>query len=539
METDVFFSNFVGMKQTLPELIRQNKDLRQILLEQEGGIVKYLAEHLDANGTAALFTEYQNHCVDIFFEKYKWDIRKVWSGDEMRRAALGEMEHLWKEVRYQRLLMSQLTKIPQEAVEVVEQFMELYLSYAYKQNRLRWHPNGISDRDIYREVLGMYSTIGLAYRCMELILREHHATGELVKSENDLWTEFQIRQWGDQLTLALFGRMRQAVADMLVGKTDEQCRQMAIDTMERLRGFSQMIYTDEMVEHLRSTAIQAKSQPLRNNYMMMAEQRERDGEWLRDIANRTVFEEISKKVTTHTMRFYFCEFVNILKEIGRIWAAQLKIRDIDMKDLEKDVCCILNPADGHHYYVDKYYTDDLPDSYCISRIEQEGIEEQCDDDETEEGVYDDSKEDTNIQDWDLFRDWILKDKVIEAIKAIPVENVIGDVKRHFVIHKVLWEIRWLRHSQSTRYVGLMKYWKVVNFKTKSFQDDGLKLFKKIPTAEWGSQMTPESDLGENYRKFAETVRNTFTRIIDGKLDDIRDFYVPGKIKYNQAVADNS
>ena len=85
----------------------------------------------------------------------------------------------------------------------------------------------------------------------------------------------------------------------------------------------------------------------------------------------------------------------------------------------------------------------------------------------------------------------------------------------------------------------MKNRKVVNFKAKSFQDDDLKLFKKIPTAEWGSQLTPGSDLGENYRKFAETVRNTFTRIIDGKLDDIRDFYVPGKIKYNQVVADNS
>ena len=525
------FCNFAGMKKTLPELIKQNKDLRDILLAQEGGIMKYWAKHPDANGTAALFADYQNHCVDMFFEKNKWDMRKVWSGDEMRRAALGDMEHLWREERYQRVLMSQLSGIEQETAEMVEQFMELYLDYAYKQNRLRIYPNGMSDTDIYREVIGTYSTTGLAYQCLQLILREHHATGELEKSENDLWTEFQIRQWGDQLTLALFGRMRQAVADMLVGKTDEQCRQMAIDTMERLRGFSQMIYTDEVVRHFRE-----------RNYIAEAEQRERDGEWLRDVAERVVFEEYSKHVKKHSMRFYFADFVNILKDIGRIWAAQLKVRGIDMHELEKGVCCILNPADNPHYYVDKYYTDDLPGGYCISRVEQEESVEPCDEDEFNEEVEDisnDSGEDANNQDWNLFKDWILKDKVIEAIKAIPVENVIGDVKRHFVIHKVLWEIGWLRHSQSTRYVGLMKYWKVVNFKAKSFQDDDLKLFKKIPTAEWGSQLTPGSDLGENYRKFAETVRNTFTRIIDGKLDDIRDFYVPGKIKYNQVEADNS
>ena len=510
--------------------------------------MKYWAEHLDANGTAELFTDYQNHCVDLFFEKNKWDMRKVWSGDEMRRAALGEMEHLWREVQYQRLLMSQLTEIPQEATEMVEQFMELFLKYAYKQNRLRWYPNGMSDTDIYREVIGMYSTTGLAYRCMELVLREHHAKDKLEKSENDLWTEFLIHQWGDQLTLALFGRMRQAVADMLIGKTDEQCRQKAIDTMERLRGFSQMIYTDEVVQHLRDIANAAKSQSLRDNYMMMAEQRERDGEWLRDVAERAVLDEYSKKVKTHSMRYYFSDFVNILKDVGKIWAAQLKVRGIDMKDLEKVVCCILNPADGHHYYVDKYYTDDLPGGYCISRIEQEETEEQIDDDETEEqidddeteaGVYDDSKEDTNIQDWNLFKDWILKDKVIDAIRSLPADTITGDVKRHFVIHKVLKEIGWLRHLQSTRYVGLMKFHKVVDFKARSFQDTDLGSFKKTPTEQWGNQLTPGSDLGENYRKFAETVRNTFTKIIDGKLDDIRDFYVPGKIKYNQVEADNS
>ena len=61
------------MKQILPDFIAQNENLRQLLLSQEGGIMKYLAEHLDAKGTAALFCEYQNQCVDEFFEKYGKD----------------------------------------------------------------------------------------------------------------------------------------------------------------------------------------------------------------------------------------------------------------------------------------------------------------------------------------------------------------------------------------------------------------------------------------------------------------------------------
>jgi len=152
---------------------------------------------------------------------------------------------------------------------------------------------------------------------------------------------------------------------------------------------------------------------------------------------------------------------------------------------------------------------------------------------------DDLTNDENIKDWDLFKDWILKDVVIEAIENIPAGDVAGDVKRHFVIHKVLKEIGWLRHKQATRYVGLMKYHKVVDFAAVDFRDNDLKPFKKIKTTEWGSHLTPDSDLGGKYRKFADMVRNTFTQIIDGKLDDFKKFYTPGKKRYNQVVADNS
>ena len=354
---------FVGMKQTLPEYIKQNEKLRQILLSQEGGIMKYLAEHLDADGTAELFHGYQDLCVEKFHESNKWVYNKVWEGDDMRRAALGMDEHLWKELHYVEALKPFLTNLSAEVVERIDWFIDLYLTYAYKQNRHRWHPNGMTDADVYQEIIWIYHPQGLAYKCMELILQEHHAKGKTENTDRDLLTEFLIRQWSDQLTLGAFAQMRKAVADMLSGKTDERCRQMAIETMKKVRGFSQKIYADVIVQHLREI-----------NVTKDADKRESDGKWLRDVAQHAVFEEFSSKHTKpYSLRYYFANFVNLLQDVGRIWAAQLLVRGVDMKKLETEVCCILKPEDSAHYYVDKYYIEDMPDQYCIANDEQAEI----------------------------------------------------------------------------------------------------------------------------------------------------------------------
>lgn len=346
------------MKQTLPDYIRENENLRQTLLAQEGGIMKYLAEQLDASDSATLFRDYQDLCVEKFHEANKWVLYKVWEGDDMRRAALGEVEHFRKELHYQEALKPFLADLSAEVSERIDWFTDLYLTYAYKQNRLRWYPKGMTPREVYREVLGVYSLGGMAYKCMEILLKEHHANGEIEKSASEQLTEFLICQYSDQLTLGVFAQMRQAVAEMLIGKTPEQCHQMAIDTMLRVRGFSQMIYTDEVVRSLRHSKLKAK-----------AEQRKKDGEWLRGIVERAPFEEYKRRSIKSSLRSSFANLVNLLKEIGRIWAAQLLIRGIDMHKLEKEVCCILNPSDNPQYYVDRYFTDDLPDLYCISNIE--------------------------------------------------------------------------------------------------------------------------------------------------------------------------
>ena len=204
--------------------IRENENLRQTLLAQEGGIMKYLAEHLDANDSATLFKDYQDQCVEKFHEANKWVLYKVWEGDDMRRAALGEAEHFRKELRYQEALKPLLAELPKKEAEKIDDFIEMYLTYAYKQDRLRRHPNGMTNIDVYQEIVGMFSSIGLAYKCMKLILREHHSKGNIKKTESDVLTEFSIRQWSDQLTIMAFFKMRQAVAEMLVGKGNDQCR---------------------------------------------------------------------------------------------------------------------------------------------------------------------------------------------------------------------------------------------------------------------------------------------------------------------------
>lgn len=150
------------------------------------------------------------------------------------------------------------------------------------------------------------------------------------------------------------------------------------------------------------------------------------------------------------------------------------------------------------------------------------------------GAQGNETDDENKKDWDLFNDWLLKDKILAAIRNIPSTGVTGEVKKHFVIHTVLEELGWLRHRQSTRYIGLLKYHKIINFNAKGFQDNDLKPFKKCKTKDWSRVLTPGSERGDNYKKLADKVWETFTDIIDGQIEDKDNFYVPGKIKHNRA-----
>ena len=534
------------MKQTLPDYIKQNEDLRKILLAQKGGIMKYWAEHLDANGTAELFHAYQDHCVDIFFEKNKWDLRAVWEGENMRRAALGEAEHLWKELRYQRAVKAQLAGVPSEIVEKIDDFTELYLTYTYKQNRQRRYPGGMTPTDIYQEVIGLYNTLGLAYKSMEIVLNEHHAKGEHEKSESELLTEFCIRQWSVQFTLGALWQMRQAVAEMLDGKTDAQCRQMAIDTMLRVRGFSQRIYTEEVVRSLRP------------KYKEDAEQREKDGEWLRDVASHTVFEEFNTKVKIHSMRWYFADFVNLLKDVGRIWAAQLLVHGIDMKKLEEEVCCILKPAGEPFYYVDRFYSDDTPGHYCISNSEMankllkaihgeddgeeeinDGIDNTDDIDDSGEiedsaefadtDETDDSDDSSDIEkqhskkyygkDYEIFHDNLNVNSIVAALMTLPRGEVRSNRKFFLTVHTAFDTLHWLTCNTATKFISWMKYHSGIHFETNDFKnlsfDENMKLLLPEIIAVFSEEVDDDcyDDKEEFYKK--DSLGNCLTKINKG------------------------
>ena len=463
---------FVDMKQTLPEYIAQHEELRQLLLAQEGGIMKYLAEHLDAKDSATLFRDYQNLCVEKFHEANKWVYYKVWEGDDMRRAALGEVEHLWKEVNNYAALKPQLITMEDEVAEKIDWFVDLYLTYAYRLDRKRRFPKGQTDTEVYQEVIEMYNSLGLAYKCMEIILKEHHTQGDVEKTDSELLTEFLIRQYSNQLTLGVLSQMRRAVAEMLIGKTPEQCRQMAIDTMKRVRGFSQMIYTDDVVESLRPKS------------KTMAEQREKDGKWLSDVANRTVLEEFSAKVKSHSMRYYFADFVNLLKDVGRIWAAQLLVRGIDMKVLEKGVCCILKPSDEPFYYVDKFYFDDLPGRYCISNEEiadkllydiygvelrEEDVSQNESDDEKNVEEEKHSQEYYG-EDQMIFHENLNVKAIVNAVRSLPRGEVKSNRKYFLTVYTAFDKLHWLTCKTMTKFISWMKFHSGIHFETNDFKN---------------------------------------------------------------------
>ena len=55
------------MKQTLPDYIKENEALRKILLAQEGGIMKFWAQHPEDDFDITLFENYEKQIVDDYF----------------------------------------------------------------------------------------------------------------------------------------------------------------------------------------------------------------------------------------------------------------------------------------------------------------------------------------------------------------------------------------------------------------------------------------------------------------------------------------
>ena len=327
------------MKPNLPDIIRENKDLQQILQNQKGGIMKFWAEHLDVRGPE-LFKNYQDQCDAEFFEDHEWDFAMTLSRDEMKCKALGK-NHIECELGYLTDLKIALSGVEPELSSLVITYAEKYLTYAYDEKRKRNFPNGMAPKDLYEEVVGLYRTGGLANDCMKIVLIEHNSPGIIEETPWYRNTMFNIKMKSSVLgNWRVEPDLRLAVADMLDGKTSEECRYLAVKMMKEVKAFSQMLYSKNLttVTYLGFGIDIIKV----------------DKEWLRDVASHAVLSEHNKQ--KKSARYYFSHFVFLLMQIGRIWAAQLANHSVDMHDLEVETGCILKPAEKGDY---DYYVDNL------------------------------------------------------------------------------------------------------------------------------------------------------------------------------------
>lgn len=343
--------NFAGMEQNLPDIIRGTKALQKGLLNQ-GGFMKFVVEHINEDGLT-LFAQYQEQIVADYRKANMWDPDvQLLSGDELRLKALGPDNHLKPEFRRRKALeqllvdLSDDAVLPDDAADTLRGFYDGYMGYAWREYFEHRNPEHATDLGFYKIFMEQFrSPYGLAYLCMKLTLKEHHGLGW---TEEDQYDYYRIAEYhyfyldgARPLGRQAFDRFRRGVNKWLEGKTDEECLELAKDMLKQVRFFSQHIYNDEIF-----CGTNGKQFPLE------------DKQWLRQMV-WSLDGELSD------LQNCLADFVLILSEVGRIWAARLlKIHGIDLHQLEKLNASSLRPYnaknDGfdYYYYVDHYYTED-------------------------------------------------------------------------------------------------------------------------------------------------------------------------------------
>ena len=360
-----FFRIFADMKQTLEDYLRQDDEFRKTLLAQDGGIMKYWAQHPDAEFDTDLFDNYEKQIVESYLQANKRNraIASL-SEDELKKKARSWISHTEKEIHYKMALQPLIANLPVAVSEQINRYIDEYLADAYRDYRRCCYPEGITPVDFYNEVVNQYGTGGLARHCMDYILREHHHHDVWLKrkSESVYLTEFFIRQYSEVISEQdTYKMLRQAVKEMSAGKTPDECRHEAIKTMNLVKNFSQMIYSSAEVGISDCTG----------HYIV-------DKDFLRNLASS----ETALRLLAHTevspLHECFFYYVSLLNDISRIWAARLlKDCNIDMHELEKETGAILYPVtepslqpDGadhgnYKYYIDKDFNDPLDAQCCI------------------------------------------------------------------------------------------------------------------------------------------------------------------------------
>ena len=352
------------MKKTLEEYIREDKNFRELLLKLDGGIMKFWAEHPDRDFDANLFDDYEKQIVKAYLQANKRNRTLVSMPENEKKLNARNWYHLTeKEIHYQVVLQPILATLPKEISELVNHYVNDYLEDTYRDYRQCFYPDGITPSALYDEVVKQFSLGGLARNCMDYILREHHhpEVWSKKKSEYALMNEFFIRQYSEVIPEDAYKMLRQAVKEKLVGKSPDECRLEAIKTMKLVKDFSRMIYSSGEVSISDCTG----------RYIV-------DKEFLRNLAGGDTALLILSNAKVPPLHECFFNYVSLLNDIGRIWAARLlKDYNIDMHELEKETGAILYPVteplqnpdgalhDNYKYYVDKDYSDSLDDQCCI------------------------------------------------------------------------------------------------------------------------------------------------------------------------------
>ncbi|MCR5433976.1 MAG: hypothetical protein K6F20_06235 [Bacteroidaceae bacterium] len=368
------------MKQTLPNYIKQNEDLRKVLLSQDGGIMKYWAEHPDADFDVDLFVAYENEIVNAYLQANKQN-RSVRSlpKDELRRRSLDWYQSKESELKFFVDLKPALNTFDTEVPKEILNCIEIYLADAYKESHRCKYPEGMSPQDFYNKVIEIYGPFGLALDCLERVLQE--CRGKAVKltvkhfflnviaqqggtpewdEVNNLQAEFDMRMFRQTFYAeGSYKKLRQAVEEIIENSTQKLtgeesrkvCREMAKDEMRKFNQFTRWVNNE--------TYPMEKSEGEKFVPLITPEERH----WLRNIMYENSPGATRKEELT-TMRRYYCNFIHILQHIGTIWAAQLLVRGIDMKELEKETGIILSRLPDSMYYVDRYF-DDRRGDCCV------------------------------------------------------------------------------------------------------------------------------------------------------------------------------
>lgn len=371
---------FAGMKHTLENYIRQDNEFRQILLKLDGGVMKYWAEHPDRDFDADLFEDYEQQIIEEYLQANKQNRTiRLLPTDKLKDKSL-ECYHQFRgtELKLIVALKPELNAIDEELFEHILNKIEIYMEDAYNVSRRRKYPDGIPPQDFYNEVIEKYGIGGLSLDCLERVLQEyrgqavhismHHFfqtnlfhTGEPEYEDlYNLQTEFDIKMFFKNFfDDGGYIKLRQAVKEII----DNSTRNL---TIEESRETCCKLVKDDMIKVNQFTRwVNNESYPMEESksgeFVPLITSEERH--WLHNIMYENSPGATGQQKLT-PMGMSFCRFLHLLENIGKIWAAQLLRRGIDMRELEKETGTVLSKSPDFLYYVDRHMDDKRGDC-CV------------------------------------------------------------------------------------------------------------------------------------------------------------------------------